>query len=286
MPLHSHLLAIADKIINPSFPVYFPARKGQKGKRTKENTSMKIPSIVEMLQAGVHFGHKVSRWHPKMKQFIFTQRNQVHIIDLEATQKQLETVLPEIKKMAADGKKILFVSTKPQAREIVKQAAKDCGMPYLTDRWIGGMLTNFFEIKKLIKKYMGLVEQKQKGELSKYTKKEQLDIERQITKMEKYLGGLTTLTRIPDAIFVPAVQREKTAITEANRMNIPVVGICDANANPDKVAYVIPGNDDAVKSIEIMVNIVRDAIKEGNVEREKNVVAQKQEVVEKKNIAK
>lgn len=230
-----------------------------------------------MLQAGVHFGHKVSRWHPKMKPFIFTQRNQIHIIDLEATKAQLEKVLPEVKKMAADGKKILFVSTKPQAREIVKAAAKECGMPYLTDRWIGGMLTNFFEIKKLIRKYMSLVEQKEKGELGKYTKKEQLEIERQIEKMEKYLGGLTTLTRMPDALFVPAVQREKTAITEANRMSIPVVGICDANANPGKVAHVIPANDDAVKSIELMVSVVSGAIKEGAAEYEKNVAAKKAE---------
>lgn len=256
------------------------------GKRTKENTIMKIPSIIEMLQAGVHFGHKVSRWHPKMKPFIFSQRNQIHIIDLDATKAQLEKVLPDVKKMAADGKQILFVSTKPQAREIVKQAAKDCGMPYLTDRWIGGMLTNFDEIKKLIRKYMSLVEQKEKGELGKYTKKEQLEIERQIEKMETYLGGLTMLTHIPDALFVPAVQREKTAITEANRMNIPVIGVCDANANPSKVAYVIPGNDDAVKSIELMVSVIRDAIKEGNAEREKNVATQKQAVDEKKSVVK
>lgn len=230
-----------------------------------------------MLQAGVHFGHKVSRWHPKMKPFIFSQRNQIHIIDLEVTKAQLESVLPEVKKMAADGKKILFVSTKPQAREIVKAAAKECGMPYLTDRWIGGMLTNFAEIRKLIRKYSSLVDQQEKGELEKYTKKEKLEIERQIEKMEKYLGGLTTLARMPDALFVPAVQREKTAITEANRMGIPVVGICDANANPSKVAHVIPANDDAVKSIELMVSVVRDAVKEGVAEYEKNAAAKKAE---------
>ncbi|MBT3539324.1 30S ribosomal protein S2 [Candidatus Parcubacteria bacterium] len=231
---------------------------------------MKIPSILDMLQAGVHFGHKVSRWHPKMKPFIFTQRNQVHIIDLDKTKVQLEKVLPEIKKLAAEGKKILFVSTKPQAKDIVKEAAVACGMPYLVDRWIGGMLTNFAEIKKLIRKYNDLKEQEAKGELEKYTKKERLDIMRQIEKMDKYLAGLSTLTKNPDVIFVPAMQREKTAVTEANRMNIPIIGVCDANANPEKAAYVIPGNDDAVKSIDMMVGVVRDAIKEGVGEYEKN----------------
>jgi len=246
---------------------------------------MKIPSILDMLQAGVHFGHRVSRWHPKMKQFIYTQRNHVHIIDLDKTKEQLEKVLPEVKRMALEGKKILFISTKPQAREIVKKAAIDCGMPYLVDRWIGGLLTNFDEIKKLIKKYNGLKEQQVKGELDKYTKKEQLDIARTIEKMDTYLIGLSTLMQKPDALFIPAVQREKTAVTEANRLGIPIIGVCDANANPDKVQYVIPSNDDAVKSIDMMVNLVRDAVKEGVAERPKDVPKQedsKKLLVEKK----
>jgi small subunit ribosomal protein S2 len=224
---------------------------------------MKIPSILDMLQAGVHFGHKVSRWHPKMKPFIFTQRNQVHIIDLEKTQSQLEAVLPQVKAMVASGKQILFVSTKPQAREIVKQAAIDCGMPYLTDRWIGGMLTNFPEIRKLVNKYVDLKEKQATGGLGKYTKKEQLDIAKQLEKMDVYLSGLVKLKKMPDALFVPSVQREKITITEANSTDVPVIGICDANANPSKVEYVIPGNDDAVKSIEMLVGLVRDAVKEG-----------------------
>jgi len=230
---------------------------------------MKIPSIEELLQAGVHFGHRVSRWHPKMKPFIFTDRNRVHILDLEATQKQLETVLAEVKKMAQEGKKILFVSTKPQAKHIVKQAAIDCGMPYLTDRWIGGVLTNFVEIKKLVRKYVSLKEQRDSGALEKYTKKERLDIERSIEKMDAYLAGLVDLDRMPDALFVPAVQREKTAMNESERMNIPVIGVCDSNANPRSVEYIIPANDDAVKSITLMVSLVRDAIKEGVAERAK-----------------
>lgn len=228
---------------------------------------MKNPTILEMLQAGVHFGHNVSRWHPKMKPYIFTERNQVHILNLEKTDEQLSAVLPVIKQMVAEGKQILFVTTKPQARELVKQAAIDCGMPYLTERWLGGMLTNFIEIKKLIKKYVSLKDKQVKGELSNYTKKEQLEISKELEKMDTFLAGLTSLERMPDAIFIPSVQREKTAMVEANKMNVPVIGICDTNANPQKVAYVIPANDDAVKSITMMVHLVRDAVNEGKAAR-------------------
>ncbi len=226
---------------------------------------MQYPSVLEMLQSGVHFGHHVSRWHPKMKPFVYGDRNQVHIINLEKTEEQLHSVLPAIKQMAAEGKQILFVTTKPQARELVKQAAIDCGMPYLTERWLGGLLTNFAEIKKLIKKYNALKEKQTKGELGNYTKKEQLEISKELEKMDTYLAGLSTLERMPDALFIPSVQREKTAVVEANKMNVPIIGVCDTNANPAKVSYVIPANDDAVKSITLILNLVRDAIKEGSV---------------------
>lgn len=231
---------------------------------------MTIPSILEMLQAGVHFGHQTSRWHPKMKDFIYTDRNGVHVIDLEKTQAQLEIVLPQIKKMAAEGKTILFVSTKPQAREIVKAAAMDCDMPFLTDRWLGGMLTNFGEIKKLVKKYNTLKEEQATGELEKYTKKEQLDIAKELEKMDSYLGGITKLEKMPDALFLPSMQREKTAVMEANRMHVPIVSVCDTNANPNKADWVIPANDDAVNAIKMIVNLVSAAIKEGKAEAEKN----------------
>lgn len=234
---------------------------------------MKLPSILEMLQAGVHFGHQVSRWHPKMKEYIFTHRNRVHIIDLDKTLEQLQIILPEVQKMAAQGKKILFVSTKPQARAIVKQAAIDCGMPYLTARWLGGMLTNFPEIKKLVRKYATLKDKLAKGELGQYTKKEQLDIAKMVEKQDSYLSGLVDLSQRPDALFIPSVHMEKTAVTESNRMNIPIIGVCDTNANASKVEYVIPANDDAVKSIEMIVGLVRDAVKEGVAELQKNTPA-------------
>ncbi|HRH23915.1 MAG TPA: 30S ribosomal protein S2 [Candidatus Magasanikbacteria bacterium] len=249
---------------------------------------MKYPSILEMLQSGVHFGHKNSRWHPKMKPFIFSERNQVHILNLEETEKQLKEVLPVVKAMAAEGKKILFVTTKPQAREIVKQAALDCGMPFLTERWLGGMITNFPEIKKLIRRYVEMKDKQAKGELGHYTKKEQLEIAKDLEKKDGYLGGLATLTRMPDALFIPSMQREKTAVTEANSMGIEIIGVCDTNANPDKATYVIPANDDAVKSIEMIVGLVRDAIKEGNAEFEKanaaRIAAQPKPVVKKAKV--
>ena len=227
---------------------------------------MTYPSILEMLQAGVHFGHQVSRWHPKMKPFIFTERNRVHIINLEKTEEQLKAVLPAVKQMAAEGKTILFVTPKPQARDIVKAAAIDCGMPYLVDRWLGGMLTNFVEIRKLLKKYISLKEKQAKGEFEQYTKKEQLEISKELEKMDSYLAGLVSLERMPDALFIPSVQREKTAVVEANKMGVPIIGVCDTNANPGKVAHVIPGNDDAVKSITLLVGLVGAAVKEGKAE--------------------
>jgi small subunit ribosomal protein S2 len=224
---------------------------------------MNIPSIEEMLKAGVHFGHQSSRWHPKMKPYIFTKRTGVHVIDLERTRTILETVLPQITAMAAQGKQILFVSTKPQAREIVAAAAIACGMPYLTDRWIGGTLTNFSEIKKIFARYHKIREDEASGELEKYTKKEQLDFIREAEEIEARLGGMVNMKAVPDALFIPALQNEKTTVVEANKMGVPIIGVCDTNANPEKAEIVIPANDDAVRSIEMVVGLVRDAISEG-----------------------
>ena len=229
---------------------------------------------MEMLKAGVHFGHQVSRWHPKMKDYIFGQRNNVHVIDLERTQTMLKGTLESIKNLAKEGKVILFVSTKPQAKNTVKEAALECGTPYLVDRWIGGLFTNFPEIKKLINKYNTLKEQQATGELEKYTKKEQLDIAKDLEKKETSLGGLTTLTKMPDVLFASSLQNDKTAVTEARKMGIEIIGVCDTNANPDNADYVIPANDDAVNSIKMMADLVAGAIKEGKAEAEKVVGAE------------
>lgn len=235
---------------------------------------MKLPSILEMLQAGVHFGHQVSRWHPKMKPFIFTERNGVHVIDLEKTQAQLKEVLESVKRLASEGKLILFVTTKPQAKQIVKEAAESCSMPYMNERWLGGMLTNFPEIKRLLKKYNTLKAEQASGELEKYTKKEQLEFTKELEKKDGYLQGIATLEKMPDVVFLPAMQKEKTAVVEANRMHVPIIAVCDTNANPSKADYVIPANDDAVNSIRMIVNLVAGAIKEGRTEWEKNQAAQ------------
>lgn len=229
-----------------------------------------LPSLLDMLKAGVHFGHSRSRWHPKMQQYIFGLRGGVHIIDLEKTLEQISKTLEYLRTMSAKGKTVLFVGTKRQAREIVKAAADNCGSPYLVERWIGGLLTNFDEFRKRLKKYKGLKEQIRSGEIERYTKKEQLNIKRLVEKMDKYLIGLSTVEKIPDVLFIADLRVEKTGVAEANRTNVPVVAICDTNVNPEKALHIIPANDDAVNSIKMMVELCAEAVKEGKSEWEKN----------------
>lgn len=232
--------------------------------------AMNIPSLTQLLEAGVHFGHKTSRWHPKMKNFIFTERSGVHVIDLQKTQEQLAIALDTAKKMSAEGKTILFVTTKPQAKQLLLTAALEAGAPYLVDRWIGGLLTNFAEFRRLIKKFVTLTDQKTTGEWERYTKKERVRIDKELSKMGVTLAGLVSVETMPDAIFVPTVQKEKTAILEANKMNVPIFGICDTNTNPDKISFPIPANDDAVKSLTLIINLFAQAVKEGKEEYAKN----------------
>lgn len=227
---------------------------------------MKQPTLTELLKAGVHFGHQKSRWHPKMEQFIFGARNGVHVIDLDKTLEQLEISCNYVKDLAANGKVILFVGTKRQARELIKQAAVNCGMPYLTERWIGGLITNFEEFKRRLKKYLSLKQMAATGEIEKYTKKEQSTLKKQIFKMDKYLLGLTNLEKVPDALYIADMRVEKTAIAEALRKNVPIVGVCDTNVDPTDAVYPIPANDDAVNAIKLMVNLISEVVKEGKVE--------------------
>jgi len=230
----------------------------------------KLPSLLDMLKAGVHFGHQQSRWHPKMEQYLFGLRNGVHVIDLDRTLEQLEKTLEYVKTLTAKGKVVLFVGTKRQARDIIKSAAESCGAPYLVERWIGGLITNFDEFKKRLRKYKGLKEEIATGEIEKYTKKEQLNIKRMVEKMDRYLVGLSDVDKIPDALYIADLKIEKTAVAEANRTGVPIVAVCDSNVNPEKATYIIPANDDAVNSIKIMADLVAEAIKEGKVEWEKN----------------
>lgn len=222
-----------------------------------------LPSLADMLKAGMHFGHSTSRWHPKMREFIFGSRQGVHIIDLEKSQAQLESALAAAKGIAERGGTILFVGTKPQAKKYVQASADACEMPYIINRWLGGTLTNFGQIKKTLKRMKMLKDQRDKGELKKYTKKEQLMITREIEDMEHKLGGMQNVTRVPDAMFIVDVRTEKTALKEAIARGIPVIALCDTNVNPRGVTHVIPGNDDATKTIELVAHLMSDAIKEG-----------------------
>lgn len=228
--------------------------------------------MMELLKSGMHFGHQKSRWHPKMKPYIFGVRNGVHILDLERTVEQLEKALEYAKSLAANGKVVLFVGTKRQAQPLVKAAAENCGMPFLTERWIGGLLTNFDETKQRIKKYKNLKQQIASGEIEKYTKKEQIDLVKSVAKMDKYLAGLTNLEKMPDAMFVIDMRVCKTAVNEGLRTNVPIIGVCDSNVNPDQADYVIPANDDAVNSIKIISTLIAEAINEGKADWEKNKV--------------
>ncbi len=229
-----------------------------------------IPNLMEMLGAGVHFGHQKSRWHPKMAQYLLGVRNGVHVIDLDKTVEALNTCLDYVKTLASKGKVILFVGTKRQAREPIKAAALSCGMPYLTERWIGGLITNFDEFKRRMKKYKSLKEMIATGEIEKYVKKEQVAIKKEVEKMDRYLSGLTGLDRIPDALYIADLRVEKTALAEAERVQVPIVAVCDSNVDPTKVEFPIPANDDAVNSIKMIVGLIAGAINEGKAIYEKN----------------
>lgn len=223
----------------------------------------KLPTLVEMLQSGMHFGHKTSRWHPKMEKFLFGSRSGTHIINLEETLPMLEDALEYAKGIAARGGVILFVGTKMQAKGPVRKYSEACGMPHVTERWLGGTLTNFRQIQNSLRRLKMLKDQRDKGELKKYTKKEQLMLTREIEDKEEKIGGIQNITRVPEAIFVVDVKTEKTAIAEANTIDTKVIAMCDSNVNPNKVTKVIPANDDAVKSIELVCKLMADAIKEG-----------------------
>ncbi len=223
----------------------------------------KIPTLVEMLQSGLHFGHSAGKWHPKMKQYIFGERGGIHIINLEATAEKMAAALDYITNLVAKGGVIMLVATKRQAQDIVREVAAETGMPEITRRWLGGTLTNFGQIMKLIKHYKDLMARRESGDLLKYTKKEQLEFSREIEDLERKIGGISNITKMPDAIFIMDIKHEKTAFDEARRMGVPVVAVIDTNANPEGVAYPIPANDDAIKSIELIVRLVGEAIQEG-----------------------
>ncbi|MBI3120095.1 MAG: 30S ribosomal protein S2 [Candidatus Kerfeldbacteria bacterium] len=219
--------------------------------------------ISEMLEAGVHFGHQPSRWHPNMKPYIFTVRNGVQIIDLEKTKTALERALEVISKATKDGKNILFVGTKRQAKEIVKKYASEAGVFYFVERWVGGFLTNFDVVSRSIRRLRDLKLQRDTGELSKYTKKEQLNFSREIEKLSALFSGVERALKTPDLLVILSAREEKTALREARRMKIPIIAVCDTNTDPTDVEYPIPANDDAIKAIEYIMKRFVGAIAEG-----------------------
>lgn len=223
---------------------------------------VKMPTLEEMLKAGVHFGHQSSKWHPKMKRFIFTEKNGIHVINLEETQKQLEKAVEFVKETVSAGGTVLFVGTKIQAKGIVKEAAIACGAPFIVSRWLGGTLTNSPSVLGLAKKLRKLKEETASGEISKYTKKEQLNISREIIRLDEVVGGIEKMEKIPDAIFIVDVKTEKTAVEEARRKGVSVIAMCDTNVNPELVTLPIPANDDAANSIKLIVELMAAAVRE------------------------
>lgn len=224
---------------------------------------MRDIALVDLLKAGLHFGHQQSRRHPKMDPFIFTTRGGVSIINLEKTKAALAQATSFVREIVATGGTVLFVGTKRQARDIVLQAAQTAGMPYVVDRWIGGLFTNFQNVRHLIIKLDKLKTDRASGEHGKYTKKEQLDFDREIARLDKLVGGLGKMERLPNAMFIVDIKTEKTAIREAKAMRLPVIAMCDTNVNPSSVQYCIPANDDATKAITYVTQLLVEAVAEG-----------------------
>lgn len=218
------------------------------------------PSLEAMLEAGVHFGHKTAKWYPKMKPFIYGVRHGVHIIDLEKTQSQLNKAMALVSDIAARGGDVLFVGTKKQAKNAVAQAAIRCGMPYITERWLGGTFTNFNQIAKLARRYRQLKSTMSAGDVSKYTKKEQADFAAEIEYLEKKVGGILSLDALPQAVVIIGLKEEETAIKESVAVNVPIIALCDTNTDPSLISVPIPGNDDAVRSVQLVCDALAEAI--------------------------
>ncbi len=224
---------------------------------------MEKTSVKELLEAGAHFGHHTSFWHPKMKKFIFTRRNGIHIIDLEQTVTMLEKACIYVRDLVASGQSILFVSTKRQAQQVVEEEAKRCGMYYVNQRWLGGMLTNFSTIQARIDHLVRLEDDKEKGELDYLPKKETVKLDKEIQRLNEQMGGFKEMTTLPDALFIVDPIKDAIAFIEAKKLDIPVVAVTDTNCNPDSIAYPIPANDDAIKTIRLVCSKIADAVIEG-----------------------
>lgn len=241
---------------------------------------MSVISMKQLLEAGVHFGHQTRRWNPKMSRFIFTERNGIYIIDLQKTVKKVEEAYKFVKEVAETGKPILFVGTKKQAQEAIKEEAERCGMYFVNERWLGGMLTNHQTIQTRIKKLRELEKMEEEGVFEVLPKKEVIKLNAEKEKLEKYLGGIKDMPELPGAIFVVDPRKENIAIQEAARLGIPVVGIVDTNCDPDELDYAIPGNDDAIRAVKLITGAMATAIIEGRQGAEEEIVEEEAEIQE------
>ena len=237
-------------------------------------------TLEELLEAGAHFGHRVERWNPKIAPYVFGQKEGIHIFDLERTREKLLEAMQELKRRANLEETILFVGTKQQAQEVIRDTAQKVGSPYIVNRWIGGLLTNFAQIKKSIDKLSKMKAAREAGEYKKFTKKEQLLLDREIARLEKLFGGVASLSGLPDILIIVDIKKENTAVAEARRMEIPLMAIVDTNSDPTLVDYPIPANDDSNKSVSFVVGKLGEAIEEGLELRAKNKVKQVEEVSE------
>ena len=224
---------------------------------------MAVISMKQLLEAGVHFGHQTRRWNPKMAKYIFTERNGIYIIDLQKTVKKVDEAYAFLRDVAAEGKSILFVGTKKQAQEAIKEEALRANMFYVNERWLGGMMTNFQTIQKRVNRLKELEAMEADGTFEVLTKKEVQGLRHEMEKLEKYLGGIKEMNKLPGALFVVDPRKERIAVAEARKLNIPIVAIVDTNCDPDEVEYVIPGNDDAIRAVKLMTGRMADAIMEG-----------------------
>ena len=224
---------------------------------------MSVVAMKQLLEAGVHFGHQTRRWDPRMAEYIFQARNGIHIIDLQKTSKKLDEAYAFLKEQAEEGKTILFVGTKKQAQDCMKEAAEKCGMFYVNQRWLGGMLTNFATIEKRIKRLNELEKMQEDGTFEVLPKKEVILLKKEMDKLEKNLGGIKNMTEMPGVLFIVDPKKERNAILEARKLNIPTIGLIDTNCNPEDVDYVIPGNDDAIRAVKLIADTMANAVIEG-----------------------
>jgi small subunit ribosomal protein S2 len=256
----------------------------QETQEVKESFKPRPPgqriTMKELLEAGVHFGHQKERWNPKMKKFIFTERNGIHIIDLQQTLKFFEQAYDYIADLVANGGTVLFVCTKKQGQDIIKEEAERCGMFYVNKRWLGGTLTNFQTIRKSVFKLKMLKKMEEEGVLEQLPKKEAMKLRRKKEKLEKYIGGIENMNRLPDALFIVDIVREENAVREARKAGIPIVALVDTNADPDLVDIPIPANDDAIRAIRLLTSRIADAVLEGKMRKEAIKLAEGEEVAE------